>query len=206
MKILSRWNNACIWEGEAETIAQAVRSAIDSDADLSGADLRNADLRNAGLSDVYLSGVDLSYANLSGADLRDADLRDANLSGADLSDADLSGADLRDANLSGANLSDANLQDADLRGADLSDADLSGADLSGAEFPDGFRICRIDYGRWPITIMPSRTRIGCQIHTNELWLSWMPGDDRIKRMADGADEFWARHHETIKAAIREIMG
>ena len=181
MKILSRWNNACIWEGEAETIAQAVRSAIDSDADLSGADLRNAGLWNADLSDVYLSGVDLSYANLSGADLRDA-------------------------NLSGANLSGANLQDADLRGADLRGADLSGAYLSGADFPDGFRICRIDYGGWPITIMPDRTRIGCKIHSNDLWLSWMPGDDRIKRMARGADEFWSRHHETIKAAIREIMG
>ena len=34
MKILNRWTNACIWEGEAETMRDAVRIALGSGADL----------------------------------------------------------------------------------------------------------------------------------------------------------------------------
>src|SRR3990167_5216234 len=75
--------NAVIWEGEAETVKDALHAGIASRADLSGADL---------------SGANLSWANLSRANLSRADL-----SGADLSRANLSGADLSGANLSGAN-------------------------------------------------------------------------------------------------------
>jgi len=103
-QITSRWDSEkVLWEGEAESVKEALFSAIKSGAYLSGA---------------YLSGAYLSGANLSGA----------NLSGANLSHTDLSGA-----NLSGANLSGAYLSGADLSGADLSDAYLSGDYLNGAD-------------------------------------------------------------------------
>ena len=61
----------------------AVKSAVASDADLSGADLSGAVLRGADLSGAVLRGAVLRDAVLSGAVLRDADLRGADLSGAD---------------------------------------------------------------------------------------------------------------------------
>ena len=130
IEIRNRWTGNVLFEysSDGNTIAETLRKAVDSGADLRDADLRDADLRDA----------DLSGANLLGADLRDADLRDADLRYANLSGADLLGADLRDADLSGANLLGADLRDADLRYANLryanlSCADLSGADLSGAK-------------------------------------------------------------------------
>jgi len=117
IKISSRWyQDTILWEGEADSLGDAVLRALRA----------GAVLRGANLSDAVLSGADLSGADLSGADLRGADL-----SGADLSGADLRGADLRVANLRGAVLSVANL-----RGAVLSDAVLSGADLRVANLRD----------------------------------------------------------------------
>jgi hypothetical protein len=135
----------------------------------------------------------LSRANLSRANLSDANLRGADLSGADLSGADLSGADL----------SGADLHCADLNGANLGGADLSGANLHGADLPETFKITRIDFGGWSVCITPEETSIGCQKHANELWLSWTPKD--VTSFAEGAEEWWASHQLTIKAAIREIM-
>ena len=66
-----------LFSSEAETVAQTLKDAIESGADLSGANLRSANLRSA----------NLRSANLSGADLSGANLRSANLSGADLSGA-----------------------------------------------------------------------------------------------------------------------
>jgi uncharacterized protein YjbI with pentapeptide repeats len=92
----------------------AVKSALET----------NADLSNADLSKANLSKADLSKANLSNADLSNADLSNANLRNANLSNADLRGADLRGADLRGVNLHDAYLHDADLRNADLGKANL----------------------------------------------------------------------------------
>lgn len=94
MKILHRYTNACLWDGDAPTIKDAVTAALASDADLRGADLGGADLRGADLRDANLRAANLRAANLGGADLGGADLRGANLGGADLH-----GADLRDADL-----------------------------------------------------------------------------------------------------------
>jgi Pentapeptide repeats (8 copies) len=69
MKILKRWTDAVLWEGEAGTGAEAVYAALKS-----GANLRDADLSGADLRDADLGGADLRGADLSGADLRDADL------------------------------------------------------------------------------------------------------------------------------------
>jgi uncharacterized protein YjbI with pentapeptide repeats len=156
-QIFHRWSGAVLWEGEADTIKDAIHAALKSGADLSRANLSRADLSGAALSganlyganlygadlsranlygaNLYganLSGANLSRANLSGANLSGADLSGAALSGADLYGADLYGADLSRANLYGANLSGANLSGANLYGADLSGANLSGANLSGA--------------------------------------------------------------------------
>lgn len=102
-------------EVDAKNIAEAVKKALASGADLSGADLRDADLRDA--------------------DLRVADLRNANLRGANLRGADLGGADLRFANLRGADLRGADLGDTDLRAADLGGADLREASLDFSCWP-----------------------------------------------------------------------
>ena len=51
-KILNRWTDAVIWEGEAETVKDAIHAAYAADADLRGADLRDADLRDADLRDA----------------------------------------------------------------------------------------------------------------------------------------------------------
>jgi hypothetical protein len=76
-----RYTSATLWEGEAETLAEA---AMKAGADLGGADLVGADLRGADLVGAYLVGAYLGGADLGGADLRGADLRGADLVGADL--------------------------------------------------------------------------------------------------------------------------
>jgi hypothetical protein len=82
--ILNRFTNAVLWEGEAETVKDALHAAIASGANLSGADLSRADLSRADLSRADLSRADLSGADLSGANLSGASLLRANLSGANL--------------------------------------------------------------------------------------------------------------------------
>ena len=83
-----RWDTgAVIWEGDAETVKDAIHAALKARANLSGANLSGANL-----SWANLSWVDLSRANLSGANLSWANLSWANLSGAYLSRANLSGA------------------------------------------------------------------------------------------------------------------
>ena len=95
IEIKSWLNGSIIFEGDFSCIAEAVKSAIKSSADL-----RYADLSYANLSYANLISANLRYANLRYANLSYADLRYANLSYADLSYADLSYANLRYANLS----------------------------------------------------------------------------------------------------------
>ena len=76
IQIKCRYTQKVLWEGEAESVMNAVVKAVKERAYLSGADLRRADLRDANLSDANLSGANLSGANLSGADLSDANLSD----------------------------------------------------------------------------------------------------------------------------------
>jgi hypothetical protein len=125
IQIKHRWTEAVLFEGEFETLKDAVAAAIANRAYLNGAYLSGADLRRA----------DLSGADLSGADLNGAYLNGAYLNGAYLNGADLRRADLRRADLSGAILNGAYLRRADLSGAYLRRADLSGADLRGARMP-----------------------------------------------------------------------
>ena len=108
-----------LFEGDFSSLADAVKAAFQSGANLSGADLYGADLSGANLSRADLSGANLSRADLSRADLYGADLSRANLYGADLSRANLYGADLYGADLYGADLSRADLYGANLYGANL---------------------------------------------------------------------------------------
>jgi hypothetical protein len=109
MKILNRWTDAVLWEGEAGTVAEAVYAALKGGANLRGADLGGANLGGANLGDANLGGANLRGANLGDANLGGANLRGANLRGANLRGANLRGANLGGANLRGANLGDANL-------------------------------------------------------------------------------------------------
>ena len=71
IKIKHRYTEYILWEGDADTIREAMIKALKD-----GANLRGAYLRGADLSDTNLRGADLSCANLSGANLRGADLDD----------------------------------------------------------------------------------------------------------------------------------
>jgi uncharacterized protein YjbI with pentapeptide repeats len=132
MKLLNLNGDTLHEDATATTMAELLKSAIKSRANLSYANLSDANLSDANLSYANLSDANLSYANLSDANLSYANLSYANLSDANLSYANLSRADLSYANLSYANLSRADLSYANLSYADLSDANLSRADLSYA--------------------------------------------------------------------------
>ena len=72
IEIKNIWTGNVLFEYSSDdnTIAQTVRKAVESGANLRGADLRGAYLRGADLSGAYLSGAYLSGANLRGANLR----------------------------------------------------------------------------------------------------------------------------------------
>ena len=55
-KILNRYDNSVLWEGEAATVKDAIVAAVKSRADLSRADLYGADLSRANLSRADLYG------------------------------------------------------------------------------------------------------------------------------------------------------
>jgi len=83
-KVTNWLTGAVIWEGEAETVRDAIHAAAASGANLCGANLCDANLRGADLRGANLCGANLGGANLRGADLRGANLCGANLCGADL--------------------------------------------------------------------------------------------------------------------------
>ena len=79
MKILNRWSDAVLWEGEAASLRDAVIQAVHREANLRWADLGEANLRWADLGGADLGGADLGGANLRGANLGGANLHGANL-------------------------------------------------------------------------------------------------------------------------------
>ena len=153
IKILNRWTNACIWEGEVETIKEAVAKAIASGADLSYSNLSDSNLRGC---------------NLSGCNLRDSDLR-----GCNLSYSDLSGSNLSDSDLSGSNLSDSDLSYSDLSGSNLRGSDLSGCNLCGVGKIKAIRVMTGLY-RYVIFAIVAEdgepwVRMGCQWRSVTEW-------------------------------------
>jgi hypothetical protein len=93
------WLCKAALEIEAETIKEAVESAVKNGANLYGANLYGANLDGANLYGANLDGANLDGANLDGANLRCANLYGANLDGANLDGANLDGANLDGANL-----------------------------------------------------------------------------------------------------------
>lgn len=90
-----------------------------------------------------------------------------------------------------------------LRGANLRWANLRGADLCDAIFPKDFRIARLDFGGWPVTVTPTHTSIGCQRYSNEDWLKWSPSD--VKSMDSKAEKWWSEHQDAVRAVIKDVM-
>ena len=77
IEIRNRWTNACIWEGEAESIKDAVEAAVASGVSLDRANLDRANLNGASLYRANLNGASLNRANLDGANLDGASLNGA---------------------------------------------------------------------------------------------------------------------------------
>ena len=69
MQILSRYDNSCLWEGDAATMREAVEKAVKDGANLTGANLTGANLTRANLYGANLTGASLYGANLYGANL-----------------------------------------------------------------------------------------------------------------------------------------
>jgi len=187
---------------EPNRIAEAMKKAIKSGANLRSANLRSADLRGANLSGADLRSADLSGANLSGADLSGADLSSVNLRSANLSGADLRSADLRSADLSGADLSGANLRGANLRSADLRSADLSGAKITDDRtlLTNGF-LSIGPGGSRNDNLLAFRTNKGIWIHAG-----CFRGDDtafQVKVAATHGDNEHGRWYGRVLALIRE---
>ena len=90
--------------------------------------------------------------------------------------------------------------------ANLHGANLHGADLYGADLPPNYRIASLSFGGWSITATPTETRIGCERHPNEAWLSWGPYAPEIAAMHPNAVAWWTRHREAVCAVIRDVMG
>lgn len=67
-QILDRWSGSVLWEGEAETVKDALHAAIKVRADLTGANLTGADLTGANLTRADLTSIrDDFWAVLSAA-------------------------------------------------------------------------------------------------------------------------------------------
>ena len=58
--IRNRWTGSIIFQSTKTTYQEAVREAINTDANLTGADLTNANLTGANLTDADLTGANLT--------------------------------------------------------------------------------------------------------------------------------------------------
>ena len=93
------------------------------------------------------------------------------------------------------------LVSANLRSANLSGADLSGANLSGANI-GGTDLIVYQSGPYTACIQSDNTRIGCEYHSSDDWLSWSPDD--VAEMDNGAREYWEESGPIVKAAIMAL--
>jgi hypothetical protein len=75
MKIISRFDDNVLFDGNHDSIRLCVEDAASAKIALCCADLRDANLRNADLRDADLCNADLCNADLRNADLCNADLR-----------------------------------------------------------------------------------------------------------------------------------
>jgi hypothetical protein len=131
-----------------------------------------------------LSRVDLSFANLYEVNLKGANLSYTDLSYANLCYTDLSYTDLSYANLCYTNLSSANLSYANLSYTDLSSANLCYV-IGEMKSLKSFQI-----EKYMISYTNSILNISCQSYDIEEWRDF--DDKKIKKMEDGALEWWTK--------------
>ena len=89
IQIKNHYNDSIIFEGEFESLLQAVEEAVRKNVCLDGASLNHASLDRASLNHASLNGASLDRANLNHASLIDASLNGARLNGARLNGASL---------------------------------------------------------------------------------------------------------------------
>lgn len=155
MKILNKHTGAVIYENaEIDSIKALVREAV-----YAGVSLRYADFRSTNLNGVVAvhTGMSLRYADFSWADFRGANLR---------------GADFRWACL----------RHADFRGANIIEADFRGANLGSADLPHP--ICQFYFGEYHAVAQPHELRIGCEVHSWDIWLERYEEIGRGARMSE----------------------
>ena len=225
MQILHRLTNACLWEGEAESIKDAVEKAVANNiyldhanlvgARLGGASLDHANLDGANLDHANLVGANLDHANLVGASLVGARLGGASLDHANLVGASLVGARLGGASLVGARLGGANLDHASLVGARLVGASLDGANLGGARLKIGeIKELRVfsglyQYQIWAVVLEDGTpwVRMGCQFRSVREWDEITIRKSRVSEFPDDGSpcsEQRARAFEYAKVEAIEM--
>ncbi len=104
------------------------------------------------------------------------------------------------ANLVGASLTGANLDRANLVGASL-----TGANLDRARYGENIPLTRIPLHllglEWPILILDTHIKIGCELHPTEKWAAF--SDEEIASMEPNALEFWKKYKDLILAAAKK---
>ena len=105
----------------------------------------------------------------------------------------------------GANLYGASLHEANLHEANLYGASLDGAILDGASYGENIPLTRIPLHllklKWPILILDTHIKIGCELHPTEKWAAF--SDEKIASMEPNALEFWKKYKDLILAAAKK---
>ena len=108
------------------------------------------------------------------------------------------------ANLYGARLVGASLVGASLVGANLDGARLDGANLDGARYGENIPLTtppiQIMGLRWPILILDTHIKIGCELHLTSEWAGFK--DSRVNLMDPNAVDFWTANKELILLAAK----
>ena len=133
------------------------------------------------------AAVNLRNSDLSNSNLRNSNLRNSDLSNSNLRNSDLSYSDLRNS---------------DLSNSDLSNSNLRNSDLSGATYGNGIPFTKpplqLTGLKWPILIMDTHIKIGCELHPTSDWAGFK--NSRIKLMDANALDFWATNKDLILMA------
>ena len=200
MQILHRLTNACLWEGEAESIKDAVEKAVANNIYLVGANLDHANLVGASLVGARLGGASLVGARLGGANLDHANLVGARLGGASLDHANLVGA-----SLGGASLDHANLVGASLDGANLGGARLKIGEIKELRVFSGL----YQYQIWAVVLEDGTpwVRMGCQFRSVREWDEITIRKSRVSEFPDDGSpcsEQRARAFEYAKVEAIEM--
>ena len=102
----------------------------------------------------------------------------------------------------------ANMEGANMVGANMEGAYMAGANMAGASYGDGVPLTRPPVQIlglcWPVIIMDTHIKIGCELHSRVEWEAFT--EDEIDNMHDDATEFWGENRDVILAAARNHQG